>query len=90
MVRRYWALDWFAIGRKNPPELRGQVIRTYTTLLFDLVLVVFALLFLHNPLRLVAIASLSYFLALIVSITIRLMVIRWRAASPSLPPPTND
>ena len=66
------------------------MVRTNTSLLFDLVLVVFAVLFLHNTLRLVAIASLSYFLALIVSTTIRLMVIRRRAAAPSLPPPTND
>jgi hypothetical protein len=70
-----------AIERKDLPELRGQVIRTYTSLLFDLVLVVFAILFLHNPLRLVAIASLSYFLTLIVSTTIRLTVIRRRLRS---------
>ena len=79
-----------AIDRQNLAELRGQLIRTYTTLLFDLVLVVFAILFLHNPPRLVAIASLSYFLALIVSTTVRLMVIRRRAAAPSFTPPTND
>lgn len=79
-----------AIERKNLAELRRQLIRTNTSLVFDLVLVVFAILFLHNTLRLVAIASLSYFLALIVSTTIRLMLIRRHAAAPSLPPATND
>ena len=70
-----------ASERKDLPELRGQVIRTYASFLFDLVLAVFAILVLHNALRLVAIASTSYFLALIVSTTIRLTVIRRRLRS---------